>query len=232
VRRIGICLFVLLAVACPTPARQPRPRARGEYAEGARGPRVEADTPRVAAAPQTAGAAGQADGGEPSKFAAATLEETLKFLKKELNRNAGTRSYGGQVERFEVVDFSSCKIRYRVAPVVALAAPYGSAPSPTAAGGSGFVPPTNDYYVNLADLDEASIGVPKGEKDSIIYFSTRNREPKIRHSRKSNSTGRVAVDYKDSMTGAGYFILRRTDAAPQIRHALIRAIQLCQGPKP
>jgi hypothetical protein len=163
----------------------------------------------------------------PNEFANAALPDVLKYLKKELGRNALSTAR----DQFEVVDLSSCQIRYRIAPNVSPAPPpgLGSIPSDPSYR---FIPPTDDYYVNLADLSPDSVHVDADDKSAYISFATLNGQQKIKHTRKDNSTGPVITSYGDVLETRGSFHLRATKTAPQIGHALVRAIQLCQEAKP
>lgn len=152
----------------------------------------------------------------PSQFTNAPLAEALKFLKKELSDNASDKLNTG--ERFEIKSVANCQIKYRIVPPP-------PAPDPPNASGAGtarerYTPPSAEFTVNLADLDPAAVQV--NQTGTRIGFATRADEPKIKH-HQSNT---------DIFEAKGELLLRRNSVAPQIGHALVRAIQLCQEAKP
>jgi hypothetical protein len=123
---------------------------------------------------------------EPSRFGSATLEDALGFLKSELIHNAANESYGGHVNRFDVVAFSSCKVKYRIMPADA------SAPSPPPlpnAPDLRYTPPGSEYSFNLADLDPASVQISTSDKGSFLSFSTRDHAQKIRQGGRTAASG-------------------------------------------
>lgn len=162
----------------------------------------------------------------PSDANNAPLEDTLKWLKKELSKN-GTITRNGRTERLETVAFSSCEIRYRVAPIV-VQAPPGPATDLLNAPGYRYVPPTLDYSLNLADLDPQGVRAGMIDDGAMISFLTRDGAPKITKKTTDNSEGRVTLHYEDQKLSGGFLNLRKTQIAPDIAVALTHAIRLCQ----
>jgi hypothetical protein len=160
----------------------------------------------------------------PSEFANSSLPDVLSYLKKEMGRNGASNVHG----LFEPIAFSSCQIRYQVSPLITPAPPPGLGAIPNDPSYR-YIPPTDEFYVNLADLSPDSVKVDADEKSAYISFETLNGQKKIRHARKDNSTGRVITSYNDVMEAYGSFSLRATKTAPQIGRALVQAIKLCQA---
>jgi hypothetical protein len=158
---------------------------------------------------------------EPSRFANATLQDALSFLKQELIAN--TAGQDGYVNRFEAANFSGCKIKYRIVPVMP-----PDPPGQTYRRDN--IPASNEYAFNLADLDPASVQVNK--EGTSISFDTLNHQPKIKRLYRSNYDTRLTSVPQEIDEQSEFLFLRPTKTAPQIGHALVRAIRLCQEPQP
>lgn len=182
-------------------------------------------TPGADAAAPAAPEAVSAD--TPSEANNAPLEETLKWLKKELSKHGSTTS-AGRAQRLEVASFSSCKIRYRVAPVEGPAPP-GAAGAMINAPGYRYIPPTHDYSLDLSDLDPRSVVAATSDDATAISFATRDGARKITEKITGNAVSRVELIYGDQHHASAVIVLRKTKTAPDIAAALTHAIKQCQA---
>ena len=154
----------------------------------------------------------------PSDSNNASLDATLRWLKKELPQNSSLKG-AGVPARFEAVDFSGCKIKYRMYPAL-----------PTVPGGnSRLTYGINEYQLNLADLNPESVRDDDLKDFSIIFFETRDHEPKIKQVVRANDEGHAGRPLDEKQNSSGSFTLRDAEAASQIRVAFVHAIKLCQA---
>lgn len=146
------------------------------------------------------------------------LDATLKWLKAELSKY-GTTNGGTYFFRLKLTKFTGCELAFRYGPLV---------PPDVSDNESSSFPSEEEYSLNLADLDPASLTVRASETSATkILVGTWDLERKIK-----------VVD-QDPVTGKGYGLspelmsfltlrFAKTKSAPQIRDALVHAILLCQ----
>jgi hypothetical protein len=154
----------------------------------------------------------------PSDANSASLDQTLKWIKNELSRNSNTKYAAGTPSRIEPADFSSCRIKYRIIPVI------------ESISGTNLKHAIMEYQLNLSELNAESIRAAYFKEYSSVFVSTKNNESKIKViSREDDKgfAGRVLDEKAYSMTRIN---LSNADSAAQLKAALSHAIRLCQSP--
>jgi len=177
-----------------------------------------ANAESLAAARTPTNAAASVPSSVPSDSNNASLDVTLRWLKKELSQNSSLKG-AGVPARFEAVDFSGCKIKYRMYPAL-----------PTVPGGNSRLSyGINEYQLNLADLNPESVRDTDLKDYALIFFETRDHEPKIKQVVRLSEEGHAGRPLDEKQNSGGSFTLRDAEAASQIRAAFVHAIKLCQA---
>src|SRR5256714_443217 len=177
-----------------------------------------ANAESLAAARTPSDAAPAVPSSVPSDSNNAPLDVTLRWLKKELPQDISLKGPGTPA-RLEAVDFSGCKIKYRMYPVL----------SNVPGTSSHLVYSINEYQLNLADLNPESVRGGDLKDFSMIFFETRDHEPKIKQVVRANDEGYAGRPLDEKQNSSGSFTLRDAEAASQIRVAFVHAIKLCKA---
>ncbi len=153
----------------------------------------------------------------PSEDNQAPLDQTLSWLKKQIEHEGSTKD--PVVERkLEPLDFKSCRVSYRVVPL------FSAVPVSTT-----LVYSILEYQVNLADLNPEAVGVANLSNYSTVSLATRNLEKKIliyQHANQNGSTGRTL---KEGSSAYVQLKFKSSEAADNFKFALVHAINLCQS---
>lgn len=150
----------------------------------------------------------------PSDANNATLDATLRWLKKELASESRT-TLGEVSESIEPEDFGGCQVSYRLTSVGA------SRPNKV-------LPTAADFKLNLADLNPKSVRLSSRASYSTVTFHTRDNEPKIKLASRVYADGYPGRPLYESTVSSGSFNLRTESAGARIKAALVHAIKLCQ----
>lgn len=168
----------------------------------------------------------------PSDANHATLDATLKWLKQRLSEDSLSQMRPGLMPlRFDPVDFSGCRIKYRYTvaygqlpdtPLRDLESP----PAPTPPNPNEYAAPPSEHRFDLADLNPDSVIFRSLKDSAVVSFTTRSRERKISvvtfNQQPYGRDFTAQVEYGD-------FKLKKGEAAPHVRDALVHAIKLCQA---
>src|ERR1041385_4085709 len=152
----------------------------------------------------------------PSDKNNAALDETLKWIKVQIDREGSTRDPVVQ-RKLEFLDFSTCRLRYRLMPLVREV--------PTS---SSLIYAIMEYQVNLADLNADAVRVKNSGLYSWVYASTQNFSPKIKVIKHMNEHSSMGRTLDESQTSNVSMNMKNLEAANRLRFALIHAIHLCQ----
>ena len=87
----------------------------------------------------------------------------------------------------------------------------------------------NEYQLNLADLNPESVRDTDLKDYALIFFETRDHEPKIKQVVRANDEGHAGRPLDEKQNSGGSFTLRDAEAASQIRAAFVHAIKLCKA---
>jgi hypothetical protein len=155
----------------------------------------------------------------PSDTNNASLDTTLKWLKKELPRNAAKEGIGVK-GKIEVMDFNSCQLTYRFVPLFK-----------TSPVSSSLVYTIIEYQFNLADINPETVRASDLKGFSMLSFDTRNQEPKIKITSRANDNGMAGRTLDEKSRAGAVLNLRDADSAAQIKEAFVHAIKLCR-PQP
>jgi hypothetical protein len=152
----------------------------------------------------------------PSNANNASLDLTLKWLKKELPRSGAKGGIGAR-GKIEVVDFNSCKIKYRIVPLIR-----------TSAVSSSLVYTIIEYQFNLADINPETVRAADLKDFSTLIFSTFNEEQKIKVISRANASGMAGRTLEETLKAGAILYLRDANSATQIKEAFVHAIELCR----
>ena len=153
----------------------------------------------------------------PSDGNNASLADTLKWLKTRLTRDSATKDVVIP-RKFEPIDFDTCRISYRVLPLVQH--PPNS---------NSLVYLIREYQLNLADLNPEAVVVSDVTDFATVTMVTRDYQAKIRVFEHANENGMMGVTRGDSLTELAAINLKNKAAALQYKTALVHAINLCQN---
>jgi len=120
--------------------------------------------------------------------------------------------------KFEPIDFDTCRISYRVLPLVQH--PPNS---------NSLVYLIREYQLNLADLNPEAVVVSDVTDFATVTMVTRDYQAKIRVFEHANENGMMGVTRGDSLTELATINLKNKAAALQYKTALVHAINLCQN---
>ncbi|MEO6393837.1 MAG: hypothetical protein ABIP75_18435 [Pyrinomonadaceae bacterium] len=163
----------------------------------------------------------------PSTANQATLEATLKWLTREAGtgndrRNATPGAFVRGVE------FSSCKLTYRVE--------FGSTATRPSTGnipgfeGLAYVQPFTIVNLNLAELDPDLVAIKSSDRSEGVSFQTVSGNPKIHLEFRGGMQMRTQVRERaaDKWKNSESLDVRDHRLAPQFAEAFAHAITLCQ----
>jgi hypothetical protein len=171
----------------------------------------------------------------PSDANRTPLDATLTWIKHRLSEDSASQPRPGYAAlRFEPVIFSGCRIKYRYTAVNGdipgdLLRDREPSPVPTPPVQSSpaqYVAPPTEYTVNLTDLKPEPIIFHKTKSGSEITFATLDLGRKISEVTFNDQLYRGEVETRSAYVS---FRLKKTDAAPYVRNALVHAIKLCQA---
>jgi len=152
----------------------------------------------------------------PSDANKAPLDQTLKWIKNELARNSNTKYAGGTPTRIEPADFSGCRIKYRIIPVI------------ESISETNLKHAIMEYQLNLAELNAESVRAAYFKEYSSVFVSTRNNEAKIKVISRENDKGFAGRELDEKVYPMTRINLSNADSAAQLKAALSHAIRLCQ----
>lgn len=179
---------------------------------------TSAVTPAGGAARAAAPVNADIPGDVPSGANNATLDATLRWLKKEL-ASEGRTTFGEVSESVELEALGGCQVRYRVA-------------SAGASSTSKVLPTATDFKFDLADLNPQSVHLlsraSSRGNNSTVTFHTRDNEPRIKFATRVYAEGYAGRPLYESAASSGGFILRTGSAGTRVKAALLHAIKLCQ----
>lgn len=158
----------------------------------------------------------EVDANAPSDENNAPLDQTLSWLKEEINARSSVRTPGGTRIRMAVVAADNCELRYRIG---------GRAPEDD---DQEFIfAPSIEFVVKLSDLNPESVRVNDAPADrTLISFAAVDHEKKIGRLVLEGGTDRVLAR---SWEDGGLLDLRKTRSAFRIRDALRHAVKLCRS---
>ena len=153
----------------------------------------------------------------PSDSNKAPLAETLKWIKNELSRNSNTKYAAGTPSRIEPDDFSGCRIKYRIIPVI------------ESISGTNLKHAIMEYQLSLSELNPESVRASYFKEYSSIFVSTKNNEAKIKVISREDDKGFAGRALDEKVYAMTRINLSNADSAAQIKAALSHAIRLCQS---
>jgi hypothetical protein len=188
---------------------------------------VPAQTPKAGASK----AAERKFADAPSDANKAPLDQTLKWLKQRLSEDSVSVPRPGNLPlRFEPVNFSGCRIKYRYTAggdiPSDLLRDRATAPPPVPSNPSLYVAPPSEHRLHLADLNPDSMIFESSKAGSVITFMTQSLERKVSVVTFPNEFYRGDFATQNAFVT---FRLKKTEAAASIRAALVHAINLCQA---
>jgi hypothetical protein len=153
----------------------------------------------------------------PSDANKAPLEQTLKWIKNELSRNSNTKYAAGTPTRIEPADFSGCRIKYRIVPVI------------ESISGTNLKHAIMEYQLNLSELNPESVRASYFKEYSSVFVSTKNNEVKIKVISREDEKGFAGRALDEKVYAMTRINLSNADSAAQMKAALSHAIRLCQS---
>jgi hypothetical protein len=152
----------------------------------------------------------------PSDVNNAPLEQTLKWIKTEIEREGST--YNPVVPtKLEPLDFNNCRIRYRVVPL-----------RRETTTSSTLIYAIMEYRMNLGDLDPQKVPAANLRDHSTLILFTRDQS-KIKVIKHTNQSGTMGRTLDEAETGSILINLKSIDAAARLKVALVHAINLCHA---
>lgn len=152
----------------------------------------------------------------PSKANNASLDQTLKWLKKELPRNFARVNLGVR-GNLEIVDLNNCRMKYRIIPLFR-----------TSAVSSSLVYAIIEYQFNLADINPQTVLASDLRDFWMLTFSAVDEQPKIKVFSRANDNGMAGRTLSETAKSSGSLYLRDASSATQIRESFVHAIELCR----
>ncbi len=152
----------------------------------------------------------------PSDANKAPLEQTLKWIMSELSRNSNTKYAAGTPSRIEPADFSGCRIKYRIIPVI------------ESISGTNLKHAIMEYQLNLSELNAESVRAAYFKEYSSIFVSTKNNQAKIKVISREDDKGFAGRELDEKVYPMTRINLSNADSAAQLKAALSHAIRLCQ----
>src|SRR2546423_719167 len=153
----------------------------------------------------------------PSDENKASLADTLKWLKTEMEHESATKDIVIP-RKFEPIDFKTCRIAYRIMPLVRN--------SPVS---SSLVYAIMEYQIDLSDLNPEAVDVSELADYASVRMVTRDYQAKIRILKHDNNNGITGRTLEDGLAESASINLRSKDAAVNFRVAMVHAINLCQN---
>jgi hypothetical protein len=152
----------------------------------------------------------------PSDTNRASLEQTLKWIKTELERESSTEALGFPV-KLGVLDFKDCHVRFVVVP--------GRREVP---GSKTLVYAIKEYRMDLGELNPERVTTAKGRDFATLMLSTRGQS-KIKVITHTNENGTMGSTVEEG-EGTGLILnLKSIEAAARLKVGLIHAINLCHA---
>jgi hypothetical protein len=153
----------------------------------------------------------------PSDANRAPLDETLKWLKTEIDREGSTKDIV-IARKLEPLEFKDCRIKYRLVPLVRT-----SQVAPT------IVNAIMVYQLNLGDLNPETVTSAKLGDYAIVFAATRDVQPKIKVFKHANDDGSTGRTLEESESAKLAINMKSLEAAAHLKAALIHAINLCHA---
>jgi hypothetical protein len=152
----------------------------------------------------------------PSDANQASLDQTLKWIKKEIERE-GSTNYIAVPAKLEPLDFNSCRIRYRVVPL-----------RRETTTSSKLVYAIMEYRMELGDLNPERVTTAKLRDYATMVLSTRDQS-KIKVIKHANESGTMGRTLDEGDVGYVTISLKSIEAASRLKVAFVHAINLCHA---
>jgi hypothetical protein len=152
----------------------------------------------------------------PSDVNQAPLDQTLKWIKGEIEREGST--YNPVVPfKLDPLDFNSCRIRYRVVPL-----------RRETTTSSKLVYAIMEYRLDLGGLNPQKVTTAdlRDRATLVLFVRDQSKIKVIEHANESGTMGRTL---DESETGFVIINLKSIDAAARLKVALVHAINLCHA---
>jgi len=152
----------------------------------------------------------------PSDVNQASLDQTLKWIKSEIEREGST--YNPVVPfKLDPLDFSSCRIRYRVVPL-----------RRETTTSSTLVYAIMEYRMDLGGMNSEKVPTAdlRDHATLVLFARDQSKIKVIKHANESSTMGRTL---DESETGFVVINLKSIDAANRLKVALVHAINLCHA---
>lgn len=152
----------------------------------------------------------------PSDVNQASLDQTLKWIKTEIEREGST--FNPVVPfKLDPLDFNSCRIRYRVVPL-----------RRETTTSSKLVYAIMEYRMDLGELNSEKVTTSDLRDHATLVLFVRDQS-KIRVIKHANESGTMGRTLDESETGFVLINLKSIDAAARLKVALVHAINLCHA---
>jgi hypothetical protein len=153
----------------------------------------------------------------PSDANKMPLDETLKWIKRHLEREGTTKNII-ESQRLEPLSFNSCRVSYRLVPLFR-----------TSSVSSRLVNAIMQYEMDLADLNPEAVSISDLDDYVSVFLNTRDYQEKIRVTKHANESGTTGRTLEDGMSESSIINLKNLEAASRLKLALVHAINLCHG---
>ncbi|HEY0349964.1 MAG TPA: hypothetical protein VGC60_17595 [Pyrinomonadaceae bacterium] len=152
----------------------------------------------------------------PSDANHAPLEQTLKWIKTELDREGSTKNLvlTDVPRKLEPLDFNTCRIRYRLEPL-----------RRETTVSNTLIYAIMEYRIDLGDLNP--MVTTSNLRDLAILSLTTRAPAKIKVFKHANEHGTMGRTLDESDTSSVLISLKSIEVATRLRIALIHAINLC-----
>jgi hypothetical protein len=152
----------------------------------------------------------------PSEVNHAPLDQTLKWIKTEIERESSTYNLGVPL-KLEPLDFNSCRIRYRVVPL-----------RRETTTSNTLVYAILEYRMDLGELNPERV-LAAGVRDNGTLVLFARDQSKIRVIKHANESGTMGRTLDETEARSFLFALKSGAAAARLKVALVHAINLCHA---